>query len=127
LFRPSPLDPSLSFKVPIDPVFLAATLARGVQRTIEGENVCKDSDRDGLCDADELIIGTNPFTADTDGDGYPDGLELTLGSDPVDAASIPDIRSRGYYATPAVSIQNSKFIGRLTPGRQGAINARNNR
>jgi YD repeat-containing protein len=51
-----------------------------------------DSDGDGLTDAQELLIGTDPFNPDTDGDGYPDGLEVALGSDPLDPHSVPDIR-----------------------------------
>ena len=89
--------------------------------------VCTDTDGDGLCDSDELIIGTNPFLADTDGDGYPDGLELILGSDPLNPKSVPNIRAPGYYVTPPVSIYNPIPIVKLTPRRQGAINAGNNR
>ena len=43
-----------------------------------------DSDGDGLNDALENGIGTNPFGADTDGDGLTDGFEvLTAGTDPL--------------------------------------------
>jgi hypothetical protein len=123
-FQPSPMPPSLGFRAPVDPIFVAEALARGAQR-VDGKPVCADSDGDGLCDADELILGTNPFLADTDGDGYPDGLELILGSDPLDPNSVPDIRPPGYYVTPPVSVQNTLPIARLTPRRQGAINASN--
>jgi predicted phosphodiesterase len=34
-----------------------------------------DSDGDGLTDAEELALGTDPQKADTDGDGLPDGWE----------------------------------------------------
>ena len=41
-------------------------------------------DGDGLNDALENGIGTNPFGADTDGDGLIDGFEvLTAGTDPL--------------------------------------------
>jgi hypothetical protein len=115
--------PSLSFRIPIDPVFLKEALARGAQ-TINGKPVCMDSDGDGLCDSDELIIGTNPFLADTDGDGYPDGLELRLGSDPLNPNSIPDLRPPGYFATPPVTIFNTILMARPSFGRQGAIYAK---
>ena len=136
--RPFPTAPSLGFLRPVDPAFVAQALARGAQR-IDGRPVCLDSDGDGLCDEDELILGTNPYLADTDGDGYPDGLELLLGSDPLDPKSIPDIRPPGYQATPPVSIHNfasgqatapvsiHNFIpdAALPPRRQGGIDARN--
>jgi gliding motility-associated-like protein len=42
-----------------------------------------DSDFDGLTDAQEGVLGTNPNNPDTDGDGYNDALEVTQGSDPL--------------------------------------------
>lgn len=70
--------------------------------------VVLDSDRDGLTDAQEIQLGTdphnpdtdgdglndgdevnkyhtNPLKADTDGDGYPDGLEVKTGYNPLGA------------------------------------------
>ncbi|RMG83773.1 MAG: cadherin repeat domain-containing protein, partial [Bacteroidetes bacterium] len=44
-----------------------------------------DSDGDGLDDATENTIGTNPAIADTDGDGMNDGDEVNAGSNPLDA------------------------------------------
>ncbi len=53
-----------------------------------------DDDSDGLINADELIIGSDPLNPDTDGDGVPDGTEV--GNDPVnpvdtDSNSTPDV------------------------------------
>jgi hypothetical protein len=48
-----------------------------------------DSDGDGLFDADEYALGTDPDVADSDGDGTPDGLEVDEGSDPTDPADKP--------------------------------------
>jgi hypothetical protein len=50
-----------------------------------------DFDGDGLADADEFRIGTDPSAADTDGDGAGDGQEASLGYDPLDPASTPPI------------------------------------
>ena len=46
-----------------------------------------DSDGDGLTDAQEAKIGTDPFKPDTDGDGRNDGFEVAHGTDPRNAAS----------------------------------------
>jgi hypothetical protein len=48
-----------------------------------------DSDSDGLIDALETILGTDPNNPDSDGDGYFDAYEVTHGSDPKNPASIP--------------------------------------
>ncbi len=41
-----------------------------------------DTDNDGLSDGDEKRFGTDPLRADTDGDGYLDGEELLSGYNP---------------------------------------------
>ncbi|HEM5957890.1 TPA: calcium-binding protein [Streptococcus suis] len=43
----------------------------------------KDSDQDGLTDAQELALGTNPQSVDTDGDGQADLEELHSGYSPL--------------------------------------------
>ncbi|HEN0614997.1 Uncharacterised protein [Streptococcus pasteurianus] len=43
----------------------------------------KDSDHDGLTDAQELALRTNPYTIDTDGDGQADLEELQSGHSPL--------------------------------------------
>jgi subtilisin family serine protease len=49
-----------------------------------------DSDDDGLSDGAEVNThGTDPLAADSDGDGWSDGAEVTSGSDPNDPASTP--------------------------------------
>jgi len=53
-------------------------------------DVCDDDDDDdGLSDATEAALLTNPLVADTDGDGFDDGEEVAAGSDPLDPASLP--------------------------------------
>lgn len=41
-----------------------------------------DSDNDGLTDAQELALGTNPFSNDSDSDGLTDLEEVQQGLDP---------------------------------------------
>jgi|GEM_PF-3747836 hypothetical protein len=48
-----------------------------------------DFDKDGLSDAEELKIGTNPYSADTDGDGYSDKEEVDKGYNPCGEGSMP--------------------------------------
>lgn len=42
-----------------------------------------DSDQDGLTEAQELALGTNPQSVDTDGDGQADLEELQSGHSPL--------------------------------------------
>ena len=45
-----------------------------------------DNDNDGLTNAQELALGTDPLNPDTDGDGMPDGWEVKYGLNPLSAA-----------------------------------------
>ena len=49
----------------------------------------EDDDGDGLSQARELELGTNPLVSDTDGDGFSDGVEINAGTNPLDADSFP--------------------------------------
>lgn len=49
-----------------------------------------DTDRDGLSDQDEILLGTDPRTSDTDQDGCPDGAEYLSGTNPRIKDSIVD-------------------------------------
>ena len=42
-----------------------------------------DSDQDGLTDAEEVGLGTDPDNADSDDDGFTDGDEVAQGADPL--------------------------------------------
>ena len=51
-----------------------------------------DSDGDGLSNAEEQALGTDPASPDTDGDGIPDADEVRIGTNPAvaDANADPD-------------------------------------
>ncbi|MEI7912138.1 MAG: hypothetical protein WCK77_21095 [Verrucomicrobiota bacterium] len=53
-----------------------------------------DTDGDGLTDAEEYALGTNPYLADSDGDGWNDRMEIANGTSPTnpdtDGDGIPD-------------------------------------
>jgi len=49
--------------------------------------VADDQDQDGLCDATEKDVGSNPGALDSDGDGYPDVVEVLNAFDPSDPES----------------------------------------
>ena len=55
----------------------------------------QDTDDDGLSDAVETALGTNPTSSDTDADGLGDGTEYTLGTDPLNSDSDDDGLSDG--------------------------------
>ena len=49
----------------------------------------RDTDSDGLSDADEVAYGTDLSDPDTDDDGSSDGEEVAAGSNPLDSTSTP--------------------------------------
>jgi hypothetical protein len=71
-----------------------------------------DPDHDGLTNAQELALGTNPINPDTDGDGFSDGHEVGIGTNPLDPNSVPDIRLPA--ATVALSLPFS-ILNTLIP------------
>ena len=46
-------------------------------------NICNDEDSDGLGEADEVTVGTDPYDPDSDSDGLNDGDEITDSANPL--------------------------------------------
>ncbi|PWT96956.1 MAG: hypothetical protein C5B51_32360, partial [Terriglobia bacterium] len=81
--------------------------------TVPGADPNADPDGDGLTNAEEITLGTDPLNGDTDADGFPDGLEIALGSDPGNSADKPVI-IRSYSNPISFSLLNT-----LPPPAQG--------
>jgi len=83
--------PSISFTVPADSTpshEIEITLAGAGGTVTETHAIVSptlDTDGDGLTDAEEGTLGTDPTDPDTDGDGMSDGAEVAAGLDPLDA------------------------------------------
>jgi hypothetical protein len=97
-----------------NPAGTSSTLQQpGNTLTIPGTDPTADPDGDGLSNAQEIELGTDPLNPDTDGDGYPDGLEIALGSDPLNPNSIP---SAGSLFSPATTVSTFSLLNAVSPG-----------
>jgi hypothetical protein len=63
----------------------------------DSPNPDTDSDGDGLTNAQELALGTDPYQKDSDNDGVNDPVEITDGTNPNDASSYNHL-SKGLVA-----------------------------
>ncbi len=61
----------------------------GTKNGSKGGTADADRDGDGLTDAEEADLGTDPDLADTDGDGWEDGEEVAGNTDPTAASDHP--------------------------------------
>jgi len=84
----------------------SSPVAAGSGNTVQVVAGGGDLDLDGLSNAAEIALGTNPSNPDTDGDGWPDGVEVQVGSDPLDPASLPK----------QLFVANPPNIGLVRPG-----------
>lgn len=68
---------------------LALALALPLAGCLADVQVDVDPDKDGLDDAGEAELGSDPGIPDSDGDGFVDGDEASQHTDPVDADDHP--------------------------------------
>ncbi len=67
----------------VDPLIDNITIGeRGTIQKLDLAGALTDSDGDGLTNAEEQLLGTDPNKPDSDGDGLKDGEEVALGTDP---------------------------------------------
>ena len=75
---------TLHFWVPLTLLFSLGLLSCEIPPEEPAINPDQDDDGDGLTNAEEEALGTDPSSIDSDEDGYQDGHEVTEGSDPTD-------------------------------------------
>ncbi len=68
---------------------LLLTLSLPLVGCLADVDVDVDPDKDGLADADEAALGSDPGVPDSDGDGYTDGDEASQHTNPIDAEDHP--------------------------------------
>ncbi len=83
-------------------------------------STAKDSDGDGLTNAEERIYGTDPYNPDTDGDGYSDGIEVRSGYDPLKKAPGDKIVSAQTDSTSS-SADSSALVDKLSTNLQTLV------
>jgi hypothetical protein len=66
-----------------------------------------DSDNDGLSNAKEVILGTNPNNPDSDGDGMSDSNEIAYGTNPLDSTSAFVVELRSAPAPAPSTLDNN--------------------
>lgn len=94
-------------------------LVDATERQLKTDPANADTDGDGLTDGDEEILaGSSALVADTDGDGFDDGLEVAAGADPSAAASFP-VTVAGVVSNTVAGL-TGPLIARLIPSDVGA-------
>ncbi|MBU2566689.1 hypothetical protein KKG46_03970 [Patescibacteria group bacterium] len=80
-----------------------------------------DTDKDGLTNSEELLLGTDPNMVDSDGDGYEDAAELGNGYDPASRGTT--LQSSSYIAPLTIGVLNSLMPAAWTkkPGTSGSV------
>lgn len=87
-----------------------------VRREKSGGDTAKDTDGDGISDADEIALyKTDPTAADSDNDGVNDGIEIIRGFNPNDAAGEAVIRFESPKETVGLTRADSLSIVEVTP------------
>ena len=72
-----------------------------------------DNDSDGLTDAEEVELGSDPYSADTDGDGLPDLTEVNAGTNPpkLIATAMASVMQKTSFQLTAVKLSIATTTG----------------
>ncbi len=81
----------------------------------------KDTDEDGLTDAEELALGTDMLKSDTDGDGFADGSEVKSGYDPLTKGAKLDVSKAFKHETVGQAVVWVPASWAREPGLGGAV------
>ncbi|MBN6710636.1 DUF2974 domain-containing protein [Haemophilus haemoglobinophilus] len=79
----------------------------------------KDTDGDGIYDAEERRIGTDPNNADSDNDGFSDKIEIALESDALKEDSTPNIMGKIIDKGTSVSVEDKPFVSIVSIEEKG--------
>jgi hypothetical protein len=82
------------------PEAVATTTATTTEPAVKSLTKAVDSDKDGLTDIEEGVLGTDPAAADSDGDGYSDLAELNNFYDPAGPGKLADSPRWKKYLNP---------------------------
>lgn len=100
-------------------------LADATEEAIGSDPAAPDTDGDGLLDGDEeILLSTGALVADSDGDGFGDGLELAAGADPLSVASAPVSVSGAITADEVLAAFGAAVIARLSVEEAAPAGAR---
>ena len=87
------------------------------QALAKKEELERDTDGDGIPDAVERNMGTNPYSPDTDGDGKSDQEEISYGTNPLaaDNSKNENLSSSGQQKTVAelIDAKDSKGLAQV--------------
>jgi hypothetical protein len=79
----SPDDPWSGDATTPPALFAVSAIVGSVESAFSELVTNNDQDGDGLTDAEEAALGTDPANPDTDGDGLTDGQEVEIGTNPL--------------------------------------------
>lgn len=99
---PTPPETGTSVVMPVIEATTTASSTASSSQPVVKLNLptVADTDQDGLSDAAENFLGTNPKLADTDGDGYSDEQEILSGYNPNGAGKLSDSHNFSLYIHP---------------------------